>query len=229
MTGRGALAGEALFSGLDIALFPARWTCLLGVSGVGKTSVLRLLAGLPTPVSFTGELPQFSDGAAFMAQDDLLFPWLTVLQNTCLGARLRGEAQDTERARNLLAQVGLAAHCDKKPAALSGGQRQRVALARTLMEARPVVLLDEPFSALDAQTRSEMQDLAARLLADKTVLLVTHDIAEAARLGHQIYAMSAQKTVEIAAPAPRTPREFDAPDVLRCQGDLRRYFAEGTQ
>jgi putative hydroxymethylpyrimidine transport system ATP-binding protein len=164
-----------------------------------------------------------------MAQDDLLFPWLTVLQNTCLGARLRGASVDAARAMTLLEQVGLAAHSEKKPAALSGGQRQRVALARTLMEARPVVLLDEPFSALDAQTRGEMQDLAARLLADKTVLLVTHDIAEAARLGHKIYAMSADRTTEVTAPSGAVPREFDAMEVLQCQGRLRRLFAEGAR
>ena len=103
-----------------------------------------------------------------------------------LGARLRGETPDLARAERLIDRVGLSSHRDKYPRALSGGMRQRAALARTLMEDCPYVFLDEPFSALDARTRAEMQELAFELFDGKTVLLVTHDPAEAARMGSKI-------------------------------------------
>ncbi|WP_380052985.1 ABC transporter ATP-binding protein [Falsihalocynthiibacter sp. SS001] len=219
--GSGVLEGKSLFSGLDVALPRGEWTCLLGPSGVGKSSVLRLLAGLETPLVFHGDSPKLEGQVAFMAQSDLLFPWLTVLENTMLGVRLRGESKDERCALALLERVGLGAHTSKKPAALSGGQRQRVALARTLMEGREIVLLDEPFSALDAQTRTEMQDIAAEMLAGKTVLLVTHDPAEAARLGDNIHVMLREGSVKVAAPSSLAPRAFDNAEVLACQAKIR--------
>jgi putative hydroxymethylpyrimidine transport system ATP-binding protein len=114
----------------------------------------------------------------------------------------------------------LAAHAGKRPRQLSGGERQRVALARTLMEDRPVILLDEPFSALDAKRRAEMQELAAELLAGRTVLLVTHDPGEAARLGHAILVMSAGGVMAGAVPASPPVRPVDDPETLACQGRL---------
>lgn len=140
------------------------------------------------------------------------------------GAHLRNQSPDLERARALIADVGLSEHIDKKPAELSGGQRQRVAIARTLMEDRPLILLDEPFSALDAKTRAEMQELAARLLAGRTVLLVTHDPAEAARLGHRIYVLDESGLTE--APAPETPpvRGLEDPASLACRARLYRIL-----
>ena len=143
-----------------------------------------------------------------------------MLDNVLLGARLRGARPDHDLARDRLAQVGLADHADKQPSALSGGQRQRVALARTLMEDRAVVLLDEPFSALDALTRAQMQELTAELLDGRTVLLVTHDPNEAARLGETILIMTPTGLVEIAAPTSPIPRDIHAADVLRAQADL---------
>jgi len=180
-----------LFRDIDLALQPVGWTCLLGPSGVGKSTLLRLLIGLETRGWFDGKI-ETDDGialtgrAAYMAQSDLLMPWLDVLGNVTLGAQLRGETSDKGRAHALIERVGLKQHINKYPAELSGGMRQRVALARTLMEDSPVVVLDEPFSALDARTRIEMQDLAFELLNKRTVLLVTHDPGEAARLGHKI-------------------------------------------
>ena len=155
-----------------------------------------------------------------MAQQDLLMPWLSVLDNVLLGARLRGERPDQTLAHDRLAQVGLVDHADKLPPTLSGGQRQRVALARTLMENCAVVLLDEPFSALDALTRAQMQELTAELLRGCTVLLVTHDPNEAARLGHKILIMTPSGLVEIAAPTTPIPRDIHAVDVLRAQSNL---------
>ncbi|MGH6953967.1 MAG: ABC transporter ATP-binding protein [Alphaproteobacteria bacterium] len=225
MTVRGArldYGGAPLFEDLELTLRGGAWTCLLGPSGVGKTSLLRVFAGLaPRPGTTAGDgRITCSDGlplgrrAAYMAQQDLLLPWLSALDNVTLGARLRGErlSEAAGRARRLLADVGLAGKERALPAALSGGQRQRVALARTLMEARPVVLMDEPFSALDAITRHRLQSLAARLLAGRTVLLVTHDPLEALRLGHRIHVMAGRparldRALEPSGATPRDPRE----------------------
>ena len=160
-----------------------------------------------------------------MAQQDLLLPWCSLLDNVLLGARLRGEPRDPAllaRAEQLLARLRLAENAQDLPATLSGGMRQRAALARTLMEDRAIVLMDEPFSALDAITRYELQDLAATLLAGRTVLLVTHDPLEALRLGHRVHVMagrpaSLDKALEPAGPPPRDPAD---PALLALQGEL---------
>ena len=159
LSGSYHIDGTCLFAPIDMTLPAGEWTCVLGRSGVGKSTILRLIAGVRCAGDFQGEITA-SDGlplvgrVSVMAQSDLLLPWLSVLENTVLGARLRGEVPDLQRAGNLLERVGLARHAGKKPDSLSGGMRQRTALARTLMEDRPVVLLDEPFSALDAGTRA---------------------------------------------------------------------------
>lgn len=225
LEGTARIADRTLFGPLKIELPPAAWTCLLGASGVGKSTVLRLLADLPTGVAFDGRIAA-SDGrpltgrVAYMAQSDLLLPWRDLLGNVALGASLRGEPPDLDRARALIARVGLADRLSSRPSALSGGERQRAALARTLMEDRPVVLLDEPFSALDARTRAEMQELAAELLAGRTVLLVTHDPAEAARLGQSILLMTPSGVLLAEAPAGDPARPWDAPETLAAQARL---------
>ena len=196
--------GSLLFDGLELALERGKWTCLLGPSGVGKSSLLRVIAGLERLEA--GRLSVTSGASvAYMAQQDLLMPWLSALGNVSLGARLRGERPDRARAHAMLGRVGLGGDADALPHTLSGGMRQRVALARTLMEDRPIVLMDEPFSALDAITRMRLQELAAGLLAGRTVLLVTHDPLEALRLGDRIYVMAGRPASLQSAPAPDGP------------------------
>jgi putative hydroxymethylpyrimidine transport system ATP-binding protein len=205
----------------DLTLeFPAgRTTCLLGRSGVGKTSLLRWLAGLLPGT--TG-----SPRVAYMAQSDLLLPWLSVLDNVLLGYRLRGNVAMRRaaepRARALLEDVGLASRLDDFPRALSGGMRQRAALARTLCEDRPVVLMDEPFAHLDAVTRLELQDLAARLLAGRTAVLVTHDPLEALRIGHQIRVLWGSPVMAgpVIEPPGEVPRDPADPTLLGLHGRL---------
>ena len=167
------------------------WTCLLGESGVGKSTLLRTIAGLidrrsDTDIAASDAAP-LEGRVAYMAQQDLLLPWLTAKQNVALGARLRGEATDADAIHDLLARTGITSRANARPGQLSGGERQRVALARTLMEDKPIVLMDEPFSALDAITREELQGLAFELLANRTVVMVTHDPFEALRLAACIH------------------------------------------
>jgi len=232
-----ALNGTVLFESFRFHLDAGRWTCLLGPSGVGKTTLLRLIAG-----TLEGALVVTDDGRglegriAFMAQQDLLLPWLRVLDNALLGYRLRGELRARrreleDRARALLARLGLGRHLDALPAELSGGMRQRAALARTLLEERPVVLMDEPFSALDAISRFRLQDLAARLLDRHTVLLVTHSPLEALRLGHRIFVLGGRpvEAREIPAPPSPPPRDPAEQSVLRLEGELLRELAASDE
>lgn len=219
LSGSAKIGDQIIFEGLNLSIAAGEWTCLLGASGVGKSTVLRLFAGLGDGIDLAGTMTGDTN-VALMAQDDLLLPWLTALENVLIGARLRGEVADKDRANRVLDRVGLAKHVHKRPGELSGGQRQRVALARTLMEDRPCVLLDEPFSALDALTRSQMQELTAELLVGHTVLLVTHDPGEAARLGQTILIMTHHGLSKVDTPSGITPRPVDAPDVLWVQAKL---------
>ena len=161
-----------------------------------------------------------------MAQSDLLLPWSSVAENVVVGTRLRGGDPDWVRANRLIARVGLAGHEKKRPIHLSGGQRQRVALARTLMEDRPIILLDEPFSALDAKTRTEMQNLAVELLSERTVLQITHDPAEAARIGETIYLLKRSGMVSVGQPDGNIPRDVDDSRMLEFQGILYKQLLE---
>jgi putative hydroxymethylpyrimidine transport system ATP-binding protein len=218
--------GATLFGGLDFDLPGGRWTCLLGPSGVGKSSLLRLLAGLlpltpPSSIEWSANPGRIS----LLAQQDMLLPWLSVLDNALLGPRLRGDRDfDTQRARaiELLTRIGLGTVLAKLPGTLSGGMRQRVALARVFVENTAVVLMDEPFSQLDAITRHDLQNLAAELFAGRTVLLVTHDPLEALRLGHRIVVMAGKpaRISTILDLAHLPPRDINGPEIAQLHAGL---------
>jgi len=224
---------HVLFENLQLTLTAGEWTCLLGQSGIGKSSLLRLLAGL-LDSDGAGDIrcsdDQILDGrVAYMAQTDLLMPWLSVLQNVVIGARLRGHLNqhEMEKAKSLLHKVGLDKDSDRYPSELSGGMRQRAALARTMFEDKPVILMDEPFSALDAITRHRLQTLAAELLKHKTVLLITHDPMEALRLGHRIIILGGEPVQlgQAIMPEGTPPRLTDEPQVVALQSEVWQQLA----
>ncbi len=156
--------------------------CLWGPSGGGKTTLLRLLAGLEQPQD--GQLHRPNDTrVAMMFQEDRLLPWRTVIQNIAISCN------NSERAASLLAQVGLADYADTYPSAMSGGQQRRVALARALAADSTLLLLDEPFTGLDDETKAVMFPLIRDAARTKPVVLVTHDIAEAKALNAVILSL----------------------------------------
>lgn len=227
------VGGTDLIEGLSHTFEAGQWTCILGPSGIGKTMLLRTLLGLNSEnpnrdVSWTGVVETTTGGqiagqTAYMAQQDLLYPWMSVRGNVELGNRLRrtpnaGEPATTE----LLEAVGLWDYRDALPAALSGGMRQRAALARTLKENRAVVFMDEPFSAVDAITRSRLQDMAAACLRGRTVIMITHDPLEALRLGDKVLVLSGQPATFTKAiePSGDVPRNLENTEILAMQGAL---------
>lgn len=202
--------------GVNWRMQAGEFHCLLGRSGCGKTTLLKLAAGLLRPQSgrilLRGqELAEPGPQLGFMFQAPTLLDWHTVLNNVLLPVSLQRKPsqQDVTNALRLLEQLGLSAHAQHYPRQLSGGQQSRVALARALILEPPLLLLDEPFAALDAITRAELQDDLLRTCREHgtTVLFVTHDINEAVYLGDRIALMHAGRIVNdwaIELPEPRT-------------------------
>lgn len=215
--GRGAQAVLAL-DRVSLRVEPGEFVCVVGASGCGKSTLLSMISGLE-PVT-AGRITMAGDHRpAQMFQEAALFPWLTVRGNVELALRLRGvpRADRAAQARELLASVHLADFADKRPHELSGGMRQRVALARTLAQRTPVLLMDEPFGALDAMTRDMLHDEIERVVRERalTVVFVTHNVREAARLGDRIVLLSSRPgTVveEYPVDLPR-PRRIDSPEI----------------
>lgn len=213
---------------------------LLGPSGAGKTTLLNILAGLDSPdrgaVRIFGKPPDSRPPIAYMQQKDLLLEWRTLWDNILLGPELRSRAERArcaERARDLVREFKLEGFTRAYPAELSGGMRQRAALIRTLLCEKEILLLDEPFGALDALTRRALQGHLLRVWRQmgKTVVLVTHDVEEALRLSTRIVLLSSRPgrvldTLEIALPQ---ETRSDSPESLRLKADiLRRLGVDET-
>ena len=203
----------------DLAVDENEFITILGPSGCGKSTLLRIVAGLDRPTAGEVQLdgrriegPGADRGMVF--QSYTLFPWLTVRDNVCFGLRERGlpRAQQIEVAQGFLAQVGLANFADHYPKQLSGGMQQRTALARALANDPRMLLMDEPFGALDHQTRELMQELLLGIWERqrKTVLFVTHDIDEAVFMGSRVVVMSARPgRIKLDRPVPLAhPRHY---------------------
>jgi NitT/TauT family transport system ATP-binding protein len=208
-----------VLSEFSFAVDEGEFFCLLGPSGCGKTTALRLVAGFEQPDSGTVTLdgraiegPGSERGVVFQA-DDSLFNWLTAVDNVAFGLKLRGmdKAERRTKARDLMSVVGLAGQEHKYPSQLSGGMRQRIQIARVLATNSRVLLMDEPFGALDAQTRSELQDEVVRIWQETgtTALFITHDITEAILLGDRIGVMrhgplaNMREIIDVDLPRPR--------------------------
>jgi NitT/TauT family transport system ATP-binding protein len=211
---RGA-AVEALRD-ISLRVGPGEVVAVVGPSGCGKSTLLELVCGLALPD--TGTVA--ADPAVLMPQRDLLLPWLSALDNAALALRVRGAGTRDARAQAhpLFERFGLEGFERARPGELSGGMRQRVAFLRTLLAGKPVLCLDEPFAALDALTRAQMQDWLAEALAaePRTVLFVTHDIEEAIVLADRVAVLSPRPggvVAELAVPGPRPRRRTD-PAVL---------------
>ncbi len=221
--GRGASAVRALDQ-VSLEVAPGEFACLIGASGCGKSTLLSLVAGLEEPTA--GEVSTVKGAGeagggrvAFMFQEPALFPWLTAAGNVELALRARGvgKAERRQRTGELLETVHLGGFGGKRPHQLSGGMRQRVALARALAQDADVLLMDEPFGALDAMTRDVLHDELDRICAERhlTVLFVTHNVREAVRLGDRVVVLSSRPgrvIDEFAVPIQR-PRRIDSAPV----------------
>lgn len=186
--------GDAVLDGVNARIDRGEFVALLGASGCGKSTLLNIIAGLERPSSGALEVP--ADGAALMFQDPALYPWLTARGNVELALKLRGVGTAARRARaaELLDLVHLGGAGDKRPHELSGGMRQRVALARALSQDRQLLLMDEPFAALDAITRDLLHEELERIWREtgRTIVFVTHNVREAVRLGQRVLLLSSR-------------------------------------
>ena len=225
---------------LDIA--EKDFVCLIGPSGCGKSTLLNLIAGFEQTTS--GEV--LLDGVQITApgpdrgvvfQEGALFPWLSVLDNVCYGPRRLGvpRSRYLDDAHAILQQVGLAAFTRHLPSELSGGMRQRVAIARALINRPPVLLMDEPFAALDPQTRVLMQEMLLQIWEkdNRTVLFITHDVEEALFLGNRVVVMSSRpgrvlEDVRADLPHPRDFSVLREPAFVKIKAELFALVREQT-
>ncbi|MDA1359517.1 ABC transporter ATP-binding protein [Glycomyces luteolus] len=221
--GRGPGAVTAL-DGVSLRVEPGSFTCLLGASGCGKSTLLSLVAGLDDLTA--GSIDDVERPVAMMFQEPALFPWLTVAGNVELALRVRGvgRAERRQRAAELLDTVRLEGFAHKRPHELSGGMRQRVALARALAQDASVLLMDEPFGALDAMTRDILHDELERIWRERelTVLFVTHNVREAVRLGDQVVLLSSRpgRVLNVYDVAMDRPRRIDSAPVANLAAEI---------
>jgi ABC-type nitrate/sulfonate/bicarbonate transport system ATPase subunit len=227
---------------VSLSIPPGRFVSLIGPSGCGKSTIFNIIAGLLEPtagqvlidgVQATGTI----GSVGYMLQKDLLLPWRTVLDNVILGMEIQGVPlrQARGRALPLLQRYGLAGFEHFYPSALSGGMRQRAALLRTLLFDTNVILLDEPFGALDAQTKLQMQEWLMQLWSDfgKTVVFVTHDIEEAIFLSDEVHVMGTRPgrivdTIPVSIERPRLRSAVLAPEFLATKERCLKLLTNDT-
>jgi len=226
--GTGAGAVQAL-DRIDLRVHTGEFVCLVGASGCGKSTLLNLMAGLDQPTAGWVDL---RGRAGLMFQEAALFPWLTVAGNIELALRLRGigRKERKEQAASLLRSVHLNGFGAKRPHELSGGMRQRVALARVFAQEADVLLMDEPFGALDAMTRDLLHDELERLWEDRsfTVVFVTHNVREAARLADRVVLLSSRpgRVVQEFPVDIARPRTIEAPAVSAVAAEITHRLRE---
>jgi sulfonate transport system ATP-binding protein len=225
--GRSALLARDKVS---LTVAEGEFVCLIGASGCGKSTMLAVVAGLDSTTS--GQLSTNGKRVTLMFQEPALFPWLTAARNVELALRARGVARQERRTRvaDLLEAVHLGGFGGKRPHELSGGMRQRVAMAWALAQDADVLLMDEPFGALDAMTRDLLHEELDRLCAERalTVLFVTHNVREAARLGDRVIVLSSRPgrvIEEVAVDVPH-PRRIDSPEVAEVGAHLTGLLRE---
>ena len=220
---------------ISFTLMPGEFTAVVGPSGCGKSTLLSLIAGLMQPeagnMSLGGiPLTENSSKIGYMLQHDDLFEWCTVYRNVILGAEIRGKVtpQIRARAEQLLEQYGLERFARSRPSELSGGMRQRAALIRTLLLDPELLLLDEPFSALDYQTRLTVSDDIGQIIrrSGKTALLVTHDLSEAVSLSDRVIVLSKRPASIVRIVPVRFSLEKDTPLNRRNAPEFKTYFNE---
>ncbi|AMB41387.1 ABC transporter ATP-binding protein [Arthrobacter sp. TES] len=222
--------GAPVLDDVNATIAQGEFVALLGASGCGKSTLLNIIAGLEHPTSGALEVP--SDGAAFMFQDSALFPWLTARGNIELALQLAdkssSKASRRARATELLELVHLGGAGDKRPHELSGGMRQRVALARSLAQDRQVLLMDEPFAALDAITRDLLHDELERIWKEtgRTIIFVTHNVREAVRLGQRVLLLSSRPGRVVAEWAVTEEHRTDAGRAGELTGVITRRLRE---
>lgn len=227
-------ADAPVISDLSFEVPDKSFVSIIGASGSGKTTIFRLLNALERPqsgnITIDGkDIKGLKNYAGYMPQQDLLFPWRTVERNVMLPMQIKkvSKAEQKEKAREMLERVGLLEYADKYPRELSGGMRQRVSFARTLCEGSDLMLLDEPFSALDSITRMEMRewlmDQWERL--DKTILFITHDVEEALYLSEKIFVLMGNpvnrlKCVDVPLPKNRDAAMLKREDIRQLKEEL---------
>jgi NitT/TauT family transport system ATP-binding protein len=221
--------GLVALDGIDLHVRDGEFVCLVGASGCGKSTLLNLVAGLDAP---TAGAVKVQGRATLLFQEAALLPWLTAAGNVELALRLRGigKAERRSRANELLELVHLGGMGRRRPHELSGGMRQRVALARALAQEADVLLMDEPFGALDAMTRDLLHDELERVWNEtkRTIIFVTHNVREAARLGDRIVLLTSRpgRVAETFDVGIARPRRIEAPDVSQLAGRVTARLRE---
>jgi NitT/TauT family transport system ATP-binding protein len=221
--------GLVALDNISLTVAPSEFVCLVGASGCGKSTLLNLIAGLDSPTTGTVTV---AGRATLLFQEAALLPWLTAAGNVELALRLRGigKAERRSRASELLELVHLGGMGARRPHELSGGMRQRVALARALAQEADVLLMDEPFGALDAMTRDLLHDELERVWneTNRTIIFVTHNVREAARLGDRIVLLTSRpgRVAETFDVAIERPRRIEAPEVSGLAGTVTARLRE---